>query len=154
MRLFAFAAGLSLLALSSLPAAAQTFDTPEALLDALYAPYLQDTTLLEQDVYLSDALMGLYDADAAQTAEGDAGTVDFDPVIAGNDYQLSNYAVTDLAIAGDYASATVTFDNHNEPTTLEYSLVNEGGNWQVDDIENKGGEYPWQLTKLFETAVY
>jgi hypothetical protein len=154
MRLFAVAAGLSLMALLSLPATAQTFETPEALLDALYAPYLQDTILLEQDVYLSDALMGLYDADAAQTAAGDAGTVDFDPVIAGNDYQLSNYAVTELAIAGDYASATVTFDNHNEPITLEYSLFNEGGNWQVDDIEDKRGEYPWQLTKLFEGAVY
>ena len=153
MRLFTVAASLSLVALLSLPAAAQTFETPEALLDALYEPYLQDATLLEQDVYMSDALMGLYDADAAQTAEGDAGTVDFDPVIAGNDYQLANYAVTELAIAGDYASATVTFDNHNEPVTLEYSLLNEGGNWQVDDIENKGGEFPWQLTKLFE-GVY
>ena len=153
MRLFTLAASLSLLALLSLPAAAQTFETPEALLDALYEPYLQDATLLEQDVYMSDALMGLYDADAAQTAEGDAGTVDFDPVIAGNDYLLANYAITELATAGDYASATVTFDNHNEPVTLEYSLLNEGGNWQVDDIENKGGEFPWQLTKLFE-GVY
>ena len=153
MRLFTVAASLSLVALLSLPAAAQTFETPEALLDALYEPYLQDATLLEQDVYMSDALMGLYDADAAQTAEGDAGTVDFDPVIAGNDYLLANYEITELAIAGDYASATVTFDNHNEPVTLEYSLLNEGGNWQVDDIENKGGEFPWQLTKLFE-GVY
>ena len=153
MRLFTVAASLSLVALLSLPAAAQTFETPEALLDALYGPYLQDATLLEQDVYMSDALMGLYDADAAQTAEGDAGTVDFDPVIAGNDYLLANYEITELAIAGDYASATVTFDNHNEPVTLEYSLLKEGGNWQVDDIENKGGEFPWQLTKLFE-GVY
>ncbi|GGD41133.1 DUF3828 domain-containing protein [Aureimonas glaciei] len=150
MRLPALFAGLILAAATVLPSLAATFDSPQALLTALYAPYLQeDGDTSDQSAFFSDSLNALYAKDAAATPDGEMGVLDFDPVIAGQDYAISKLVIETPDISGDSAKVTVRFDNFDMPQTLFYSLVREQGGWKVDDIENKQGEYAWDLVKIF-----
>lgn len=149
MRLPALFAGLILAAATVLPSLAATFDSPKALLTALYAPYLQDGDTSDQTEFFSDALNALYAKDAAATPDGEMGVLDFDPVIAGQDYAISKLVIDTPDITGDSAEVTVRFDNFDMPQELFYRLVREQGGWKVDDIENKQGDYPWDLAKIF-----
>ncbi len=159
MRLPALALFLSavsaLSALSAPPAAAETFKTPQALLEALYR---YDTTETDADApslyspFFSDQLNARFQADLDNTAEGDAGTIDFDPVISGNDGEATDVAVGQPIVIDDTAEVEVTFQNF-EPVTLYYTLVKEHGGWKVDDIANQQGEFPWSLSALLDGAV-
>ena len=97
MRLAALAVSF-VLAFSGL-AAAQTYDTPEALIEAFYAPYLAGSENFDskafddQPAMRSAALQGLYDQDAADTPAGDQGTLDFDPYIGGQDWTITDFAM-------------------------------------------------------------
>ena len=150
MRLFALIASLILTAVSALPSLAATFDSPEALLTALYAPYLKDDgDTSDMTPFFSDDLNAFYAKDAANTPDGEMGVLDFDPVIAGQDYAISQLKIDEPKIRGDVAAVTVHFNNFDDKQELFYSLVREHGGWKVDDIENKQGDYPWGLKKIF-----
>jgi hypothetical protein len=155
MRLPALALILSALsALSAPPAAAQTYKTPQALLQALYS---YDTSQTDADApspyspFFSGQLNARFQDDADTTQPGDAGTIDFDPVIAGNDGQATDVEVGQPIVIDDTAEVEVTFQNV-EPVTLYYTLVKEHGGWKVDDIANQQGDYPWSLSALFDGA--
>lgn len=143
---------LFLSALLSSPAQAEPFASPEAVLTALYAPYLEDISVEDYKPFFSDRLNGLYAADEAKTPEGEIGALDFDPVIAGQDFKITNLKIGTPKISGSGASVTVGFDNMDDPTVLYYSLVKEHGGWKVDDIESRGKDFPWKLSTLFEEA--
>jgi hypothetical protein len=149
MRLPALFAGLILAAATVLPSLAATFDSPKALLAALYEPYLRDGDTSDQTPFFSDKLNALYAKDAAATPQGEMGVLDFNPVIAGQDYAITKLVIDAPAISGDSAKVTVHFDNFDMPQDLFYSLVREHGGWKVDDIENKQGDYPWDLVTIF-----
>ncbi len=148
------ALALLLSALCALPAAAETYRTPQALLEALYS---YDTTQTDADApslyspFFSDGLNALWQADVDKTEPGDAGSIDFDPVINGQDGEATELSVGEPIILDDTAEVEVTFRNY-EPVTLYYTLVKEHGSWKVDDIANQQGEYPWSLRALFEGA--
>jgi len=151
MRLPALALLLS--ALSALPAAAETFKTPKALLQALYRYDTAETDADAPSLYspfFSDQLNARFQADIDTTAEGDAGTIDFDPVISGNDGQATGVAIGQPIVIDDTAEVEVTFKN-SEPVTLYYTLVREHGGWKIDDIANQQG--PWSLSALFDGAA-
>ena len=150
MRLPLLLLGLFFSAVLSLSARAETYDTPDGLLTALYAPYLQDISVDVYTPFFSDRLNGLYAADAAKTPEGEIGALDFDPVIAGQDFKITHLQIGKPKILGEAADVTVKFDNMDDPVVLYYSLVEENGGWKVDDIELKGGDFPWKLSALFE----
>lgn len=147
-----------LLALSGLflalvaPAAAQPFDTPEALLEAFYAPYLTDDFPENEESFRSAALNALYEADAENTPAGEMGALDFDPYIDGQDYQIANLEIGEPAIEGDTATVLVTFTNFDEPVEITYDLVNENGGWVIDDLEGQNGEFAYRLTEIFAAA--
>ena len=143
---------LFLSALLSSPARAEPFASPEAVLTALYAPYLEDISVEDYTPFFSDRLNGLYAADEAKTPEGEIGALDFDPVIAGQDFKITDLQIGKARITGDAASVTVNFDNMDEPVVLSYSLVEENGGWKVDDIESRGKDFPWTLSAIFANA--
>ena len=144
----------AVLALPALPAMAGTYKTPEALLEALYS---YDTARTAENApspyapFFSDQLNARFQEDAEGTAAGDAGTIDFDPVISGNDGQATDVEIGQPIVIDDTAEVEVTFTNF-EPVTLYYTLVKEHGGWKVDDIANQQGEYPWSLSALFDGA--
>ncbi len=144
----------SLSALSALPATAETFKTPKALLQALYRYDTAETDADAPSLYspfFSDQLNARFQADLDKTELGDAGTIDFDPVIAGNDGEATDVELSPPIVIDDTAGVEVTFRN-SEPVTLYYTLVREHGGWKVDDIANQQGEYPWSLSALFDGA--
>jgi hypothetical protein len=155
MRLPALALLLSALsALSASPAAAQTYKTPQALLQALYRYDTAQTSDSAPSLYspfFSDQLNARFQDDADTTEPGDSGTIDFDPVISGQDGQAAHVEIGEPIVLDGTAEVEVSFEN-SEPVTLYYTLVQEHGGWKVDDIANQQGEYPWSLSALFDGA--
>ena len=146
MRLAALTAGL-FLGLTGL-ATAQTFDTPQALLEAFYAPYFSGEFTEDESPFFSDELEALYAADAEATPEGEIGALDFDPFVDGQDFELTDFEIGAPGIAGDYASADVTFNNMGRPTTLAYEFVKENGSWQIDDVVSTNPDNPYRLSDI------
>ena len=146
MRLAALTAGL-FLGLTGL-ASAQTFDTPQALLEAFYAPYFSGEFTEDESPFVSDELEALYAADAEATPEGEIGALDFDPFVDGQDFELTDFEIGAPGIAGDYASADVTFNNMGRPTTLAYEFVKENGSWQIDDVVSTNPDNPYRLSEI------
>lgn len=148
---FIVVAALSLAAVSASTAVAQPFETPSALIEALYAPYLGNGDTSERDAFFSDGLTRLYAADA-QKSKGEVGAIDFDPVINGQDWDIADLRIGKAEINGQVAVVTVRFENLSTPMPLRYSLIDEGGNWQVDDIESVEGDTRWRLSEIFANA--
>lgn len=151
MRLVALAAGL-FLALTGF-AVAQPYPTPEALLEAFYQPYMDDSFSDDDSAFRSQALQALYDHDAEITPEGEIGVIEFDPFINGQDYAISNLVIGTPSITDDSATVAVSFDNFDQPMVLTYDLVREDGGWKIDDVASDEGEYPYRLTEIFAAAA-
>lgn len=151
MRLAALAAGLFLA--FSAAVAAQTYETPEALIEAIYEPYTSGNFPEDVTLVRSKALQALYEHDEEITPEGDMGAIDFDPFVDGQDYQLTDLSIGAPGIAGDFATVEVTFNNLGEPRALTYDLVFEDGSWKVDDVASTLGDFPWRLSELFAMAA-
>lgn len=133
--------------------AAQPFATPEALLEAIYTPYI-DGNFPENDTELrSAALNDLYEADAENTPEGEMGALDFDPYIDGQDFEIAALEIGEPEIEGELATVEVSFTNFGEPRAITYDLVFENGGWRVDDLYAESPEYSYRLTELFEEAA-
>jgi hypothetical protein len=111
MRLPALALILSALsALSAPPAAAQTYKTPQALLQALYSYDTSQTAADAPSLYspfFSGQLNARFQDDADTTQPGDSGTIDFDPVISGNDGQATGVEVGQPIVIDDTAEVEV-----------------------------------------------
>jgi len=153
MRLSAIALGLAFVAVTSFSALAEKFETPEAMLEALYAPYIAGGDIQDYSPFFSDNLNALYATDS-EKANGEVGAIDFDPVIAGQDFEITKFAVGATEVDGNAAKVTVTFDNFETPETLIYSLVKEDDTWKVDDIESATPDFEYKLSQIFADATY
>lgn len=152
MRLAALATGL-FLALTGF-AAAQPYDTPEALLEAFYQPYMDGNFAEDDSMFRSAALQALYDNDAESTPIGEMGALDFDPYVDGQDFDVTNLVIGTPEIDGETAVVEVSFDNFGQNTSLTYDLVFEDGGWRIDDVANDAGEYPYRLTEIFAASTW
>ncbi len=132
--------------------AAQSYETPEALLEALYAPYFSGEFSEDEAVFRSDELNALYEADAQNTPEGEMGAISFDPYIDGQDFDIADFAIGEPLIDGETATVEVTFTNFGEPRQITYDLVLEDGGWKVDDLEGVNPEFSYRLSEIFAEA--
>jgi hypothetical protein len=154
MRMPAFVSGLLSLLLvlfaSAFGAHAETYKTPQALIKALYAFNPDDGAVDAPSPYsafYSKGLNRLFEKDRDTTAEGEVGSVDFDPVISGQDGEAKNVRLSPPILTDNRAELEVSFTNGGK-VTLYYTLVREQGGWKVDDIANQEGEFPWSLRAL------
>ena len=132
---------------------AQSFDTPEALLEAFYAPYLQgDIPEYDDSVFFSTRLQELYRHDAEITPEGEMGAIEFDPFIAGQDFDLTDFTIGTPATTDDTATVDVSFSNFETPVTLTYDLVWESDSWKIDDVMSTDADNPYMLSEIFAAA--
>lgn len=153
MRLLAIVSALSVAVFAG-PLLAASFQTPQALLEAMYDDKVgsaDPSSLTRYQDYFSDRLNGLFKADAAKTEPGDSLSLDFDPVIAGQDGEAEHLKIGKPDIKGDKAKVVVKFTN-GVPVTLYYSLVRQADGWKVDDIEDKGAQFPWKVSAIFTDA--
>ena len=81
--------------------------------------------------------------------------LDWDFVIDGQDWTLSNINVGGAVVDGDKATVTVRFRNFRTPCVNIYSFVREDGLWKVDDIEvRQGAEARVRVAKLLREFDY
>ena len=147
-----FVAVTAFLALTGV-STAQAFDTPEALLEAFYAPYLAgDIPEHDDSAFFSEHLQGLYQHDAEITPEGEMGAIEFDPFIAGQDFDLTDFAIDTPIVTDDTATADVSFNNFDTPVTLSYDLVWEDDSWKIDDVISTDADNPYSLSEIFAAA--
>lgn len=146
------AVAAAFLTLTSL-VAAQPFDTPEALLEAFYAPYIGGEPFPDETVFRSAALNAMYVADAENTPEGELGALDFDPFIDGQDFDLADFSVGSPDISGDTALVEVSFSNFGEPRLIAFELTFEDGGWRINDLEAVHPQHSYRLTEIFESAT-
>jgi len=145
---FAIFASLSVL----LPLPAFAYDTPEALIRAVYAPYLRGDVPENPEQFRSESLQGLYDAAAENTEEGEIGAIAFDPVVNGQDFEITDLEIVGVENEGDTATVEVSFRNFDVPNDLVFSLVEEKDGWKVDDVASVSGEVQFRLTDIFRDA--
>ena len=142
---------LALAILAAGTASAFAYDTPKALLTALYAPYFKgdsfDWTKWDDSVFRSKALNLLFAKDAKEAGDG-VGRLDFDPYIDGQDYVITGLKIADPRIDGTTATDEVTFKNLDEPEDLTFTLVMEAGGWKIDDVVSHGKDNPYSLKAI------
>jgi hypothetical protein len=135
------------------------FDTPRALVEAIYAPYQTLGAAQAQDPaqYYSERLRGLVAANAMTGIldEGDAPEVlDFNPFIDGTQSLLRDVVISDPVVARNRALVSVSFQNFDAVSLLSLSLVQEADGWRVDDIASMGDGENWLLSWLLQFDPY
>jgi hypothetical protein len=144
---------LSLLAFALAATPALAFDTPKAMLQALYAPYLKgpsfDWNNWDESKLRSAHLNELYAADLKE-AKGEVGRLDFDPFIDGQDYQITALKIGDAQVDGAMAKVEVTFKNFDSAEDLMYTLIDEADGWKVDDVVSSNKDFPYSLKAIME----
>lgn len=147
-------AALLVLAGSAMPVLA--YDTPAALLEAIYAPYSQsdfDWGSWDPAEVRSKGLNALFAKDDEETPDDMVGRIDFDPYINAQDYNLTGLDIGEAKIHGDTATAEVLFVNFDLPQHMTFSLVKEADGWKVDDVQSHDANYPYSLRALLEAPL-
>ena len=144
---------VSLLALVAMISPAIAFDTPTALLEALYSPYSKgadfDWSGWDETQFRSAHLNQLFAKDLEE-ADGEVGRIDFDPYIDGQDYQITALKIGEPAIDRDTATVEVTFNNFDTPDDLTFTLVKEADGWKIDDVVSVDKNFPYSLKAIME----
>ncbi|HYK64258.1 MAG TPA: DUF3828 domain-containing protein [Patescibacteria group bacterium] len=125
---------------------------PVRLLTAIYRTYTA-TTLQPglPDVY-SRRLQGLIDTDLKNTPEGDAGTIDWDVFVDGNNWEISNLKITLVSRSEGRAVVQASLDNFRKPRRLLFDLIRENGGWRIDDVSSTRQGGRWTMSKILTHA--
>jgi hypothetical protein len=138
---------LSFLAVTPAFPQSPVFEDPKGLVAHAYAPYEAGGFYEELTELFSPTLKQLWDEMAARSEAEQAPIIDFDPLVNGQDFHLTDLIVADPVMDGDSATIAVSFLNFGEPQELRFSLVRGAQGWKIDDIEAYG-QYPWRLSEL------
>ena len=120
----------------------------KAFLEKIYAAYKGKNSKgipLDSDammrLYFEPSLAALLIADRrAALKKNEISTLDGDPFISGQDWEIGPVDVVVSDTAPDKASATVKFKNFKMPTTVLYDLVKLGNGWRIADITWPGND--------------
>jgi hypothetical protein len=122
--------------------------TPEAFLQDIYSHYHGSASKgvpLDKDSdwrrYFADDLVALITADEKAAAKsGDIPTLDGDPFIDAQDWDITHLTIHIDTQSAGAATATVKFENIKEPKTLHIQLVATPKGWRIADIVWPGTE--------------
>jgi hypothetical protein len=85
--------------------------------------------------YFEPSLATLVIKDQKRAAKrGEVGTLDFDPFVNAQDWQISAFDIAVTDTAPGKAVATVKFSNQDKPTTVSLDLVTIKNEWRIRDI--------------------
>ena len=131
------------------------YDTPDALLKALYTPYTTanyDWDKWDESKLRSKELNALFAADLKE-ANGDVGRLDFDPYVDGQDYEVTGLKIGTATVTGDTAKVEVTFKNFDSAEDLTFKLVKEADGWKIDDVSSGNKDYPYDLKDIMTAPL-
>ena len=135
-------AALALLACcASVRAADAAYESPEALVRALYAahagdagPFFQTDDRARVDRWFAKEFADLIWNDTVAAA-GEVGTIDADPLFAAQDTEIAELTIHPAKMDGDVdAQVDVTFTNFGEPQKIVYHLQLGNGVWRIVNI--------------------
>ena len=142
---------------------ASTADDAAALafVKAIYEPYTKpgtDGTSIDSGKklrrYFEPQLAEVMNKDQEEAARHhEEGDLDFDPFIDAQDWEFKDFDVALKDTAPGKITATVTFTNLKEPTTIVLDLVKIKNEWRIYDItwqRDKFPDAPKTLRALFK----
>jgi hypothetical protein len=148
----------SLLLILGFTGAASAFDSPKALVEAIYQPYKVGEVHTDRSQFYSTRLKEILTANLQlQESVDPAGVpvnpsapdlLNFDPFIAGQNALLLDLVIGEPLIKGDRAVTTVSFSNFDHEAILSLALVREADGWKVDDVASLGSTEKWLLSWL------
>ncbi|MEP7209255.1 MAG: DUF3828 domain-containing protein [Alphaproteobacteria bacterium] len=136
-------------------AVASVAGDPDAVILPLYQPYLKDDQTPPPDwrtaIPFTAATRALIDKEAAATAKtGEVGAIDGDPIIAAQDWKISNLQVAVQAPPADgKVVVEAKFHNLDQDTVVSWDMIEEAGAWHVANIR----EPEVDLVKLMTEAT-
>jgi hypothetical protein len=90
--------------------------------------------------YFTPALARLIEDDAAAAAKaGDVPSLDGDPFIDAQDWQINSFTIAMKDTGPDKALGTVKFKNQKENVAVDLDLVKLKDGWRIDEIHTKTG---------------
>ncbi|HEY5798416.1 MAG TPA: DUF3828 domain-containing protein, partial [Bosea sp. (in: a-proteobacteria)] len=99
-----------------------------------------------RDKLMSKGLAALFARDDLYQQEaGEMGNLGADPFLSGQDGEIKNLRVTvTQPPANGKALVTAAFRSFEQPVSVRFRMVEEGGAWMIDDIVNRvdGKDYP------------
>lgn len=131
---------------------AQTRNEPVALIKDIYKTYQANRDPPGYSDVYSSRLQALIDADAKATPEGDAGTIDWDVFVNGNNWQLSKLTIALVFKSDVRARVRTRFFNFKDPHDIQFDLVRENGRWAIDDISETKKGNRWTMSKTLRGA--
>ena len=126
----------------------------QAFVEAIYKPYLNKdfkgvpySSAAGLRGYFEPKLANAMLKDMTAAAKGkEVGTLDGDPFIDAQDWEISNLAISVKTMGGDKASASVNFTNLGQPKSISLDLVKTRAGWRIADIVAPSGS----LRQLFK----
>ena len=98
--------------------------------------------------YFAPSLAALMIADRAAAAKNDdVPTLDGDPFIDAQDWEIKDLHIAVSEAGADHATGTVMFKNIDSPVTITLDLVRTPRGWRIDDIHWPEGALRGLLTK-------
>ncbi len=150
--MLAFGAPAAMAQDDSEPAAkAESESGPVAFVTAIYKSYTdiapgEDGEPGLPDMY-SKRLQALIDKDAAESR---AGRLDWDPVVDGQDWDVTGLNIKEVYRSGGEARVRAVFVNGG-PRNMLFNLVREDGKWRIDDIAETL-KPRWTMSKILADA--
>jgi hypothetical protein len=91
--------------------------------------------------YFEPSLAGFIHKDFIRAKKADdVPTLDADPFIDAQDWEIKSFDIQVTAVDADHANAVVKFDNTGEHKVLHIQLVRIARNWRIHDIDYGGAE--------------
>ncbi|MGV3492166.1 MAG: hypothetical protein ACO1OG_12695 [Devosia sp.] len=139
---------------------AAAYDSPKALVEAIYAPYRTGGEHTDLGPFYSERLKGIIAANIAKQQSTDVVGVpvspatpdllQFNPFIGGENALLLDLVIAEPVVVGDRAVVSVSFYNFDHTALLSLALVRENGGWLVDDVASLGASEKYLLSWLAE----
>jgi hypothetical protein len=128
-------------------AAAAPAALPQSFVETIYKAYVgkaaKGIELTEEAVIRRYFAPPLADAIVKDRAEadkrGEVPTLDGDPFVDAQDFEIARLRVSTKPAGTDAAIATVSFTNLKKPKTMTLDLVKIGGAWRIADIKGASG---------------
>ena len=121
-------------------------ESAKAFLQAIYRNYIGTASKglrLDKDAdyrrHFTPATAELMIKDGREAAKrGEAGRLDFDPFVNGQDWEVKAVDVRVENAGPDRATGVASFVNAGTPTTVRYDLVKTTAGWRIDNMRWAG----------------
>lgn len=129
--------------------AARGVEDPRAFVAATYAAYrASNTATPEVDYAYSPRLAALFRDYAAAQSPDEVGALDFDWWVNGQDWEISEPALTQSDQGPDRRLVTARFTNLGTAETIRFGFVRGNGRWYLEDVLGGSGDEGWTLSAL------